>query len=96
MFWTPKDLEDTGVKLVRFRDGGLFSILRDRTKMSPTYTLGDEFGMIEGAPQHKGPLSERLLLTILNEEGAKPISLGDAQQARADHRVKVKQQANLT
>lgn len=88
MHWTPKELEDDGsVKLVRFVDGRLFSILRDRTKKNPTYTLGDELGMIERSPKHQGPLSERLLLTILNEEGARPISLGDAQQMRANHRA---------
>ena len=92
--WTTKDLEDTGVKLVRFADGGLFSILRDRTKKNPTFTLGDEFGLIDGNPKHQGPLSETLTLLILRSEGAKPISLGDAQQLRADHRVKVK--ANTT
>jgi hypothetical protein len=96
MFWTLKDLEDSSGKLVRFNDGGLFSILRDRTKKNPTYTLGDELGMIEGAPNHQGPLSERLLLAILNEGRAKFISLGDAQQVRADHRVKMKQRVDST
>lgn len=93
MFWTPKNLEDDGnVKLVRFLDGRLFSILRDRTKAKPTYTLGDEFGIIEGKPQHRGPISEASLLLALNSDGAVPVSLGDAQRMRADHRVKVKQQ----
>jgi len=91
MFWTPKDLQGGGLNLVRFRDGGLYSILRDRTKKNPTYTLGDELGMIEGNPKHQGPLSEHLLLIMLNDAGATPISLGDAQQVRADYRVKVKQ-----
>lgn len=89
--WTPRDLEGNGLKLVRVGDGGLFSILRDRTKKNPTYTLGDELGLIEGSPKHQGPLSEGLLLAILNSEGAKPISLGDAQQVRAEYRVKVRQ-----
>lgn len=91
MFWTPKEIsDDAGVKLVRMLDGRLYSILRDRGKKVPIYTLGDEFGLIEGKPQHRGPLSEALLLSILNNDGAKPISLGDAQQIRADHRVKTK------
>ena len=90
MYWTRKDLENSGVRLVRFIDGRLFSILRDKTKKNPTYTLGDEFGLIEGKPQHQGPLSEAHVISILNAEGAKPISLGDAQQVRADHRVKIK------
>jgi hypothetical protein len=92
MLWTPKDLEDSGgVKLVRFIDGRLYSILRDRFKMKPTYTLGDEFGMIEGAPKHQGPLSEAVLLATLNGEGAESVSMGDAMRMRAEHRVKVKQ-----
>lgn len=91
MHWTAKELKDDGsVKLVRFVDGRLFSILRDRTKKSPTYTLGDELGMIEGSPMHQGPLSEGLLLAILNAGGAKVVSLGDAQRIRADHRVTVR------
>ncbi|HVZ17224.1 MAG TPA: hypothetical protein VG897_08915 [Terriglobales bacterium] len=94
MHWTSKDLEDrSGVRLVRFIDGRLFSVLPDRSKRNLTYTLGDEFGIIEGKPQHQGPLSEARLLSILNSEAAKPISLGDAQRVRAEHRVKVKQQA---
>jgi hypothetical protein len=89
-YWSAKDLTDPTNKLVRFRDGRLFSILPDRTKQKPTYTLGDEFGMIEGAPKHQGPMSEAGLLATLNGEGAKPVSHGDAMRIRADHRVKVK------
>lgn len=93
MHWITKDLAEDGVKLVRFIDGRLFSILRDKNKNTPTYSLGDEFGLIEGNPQHEGPLTEGLLLTILNTEAAEPVSLGDAQRIRADYRVTVKQRA---
>ena len=92
MYWTAKGLEDTGdVKLVRFADGRLFSILPDRNKKPPKYTLFDELGVIEGSPQHQGPMSQDLLTSILNSSGATPISLGDAKLVRADHRAKVRQ-----
>ena len=93
MLWTPKELEENEkVNLVRFRDGRLFSILPTRDRKGVRYTLGDEFGTIEGNPQHRGPLNEIVLLSILNNEGATRNSLGDAQQMRANHRVKVTQE----
>jgi hypothetical protein len=88
--WSPRDLNTDDIQRVVFRDGGLFTILRDRSKRSPTYVLGDELGRIEGKPQNQGPLSEALLLAILNSEGAKPVSAGEVAQIRADHRVHVK------
>ncbi len=94
MLWTSKELaDDTDIKLVRTLDGRLYTILPDRMKKIPTYVLSDEFGVIEGKPQHRGPLSEAHLLSILNGDGATPITLGDAQRARADHRARVKMKA---
>jgi len=92
MHWSAKDLANPNNSLVRFIDGRLYSILRDRAKMKPTYSLGDEFGLIEGAPKHQGPMSEAGLLAMLNGEAAEPVSLGDAMRIRADHRVRVKNQ----
>ena len=90
MHWSAKDLSDPSKTLVRFIDGRLYSILRDRSKMKPTYTLGDEFGMIDGMPKHRGPLSEASLLTTLNSEAAEPVTMGEAMRMRADHRVQSK------
>lgn len=94
MHWAAKDLSDPSKTLVRLVDGRLYSILRDRSKMKPTYTLGDEFGMIEGLPKHQGPLSEARLLAALNSEGAVPVSMGDAMRMRAEHRAQVKNKAS--
>jgi hypothetical protein len=94
MYWSTKDVSDPNNTLVRFIDGRLYSILRDRTKQKPTYTLGDEFGLIEGKPAHHGPMSEGLTLAVLNAQGAEPISLGDAMRMRADHRVLCKNKTN--
>jgi hypothetical protein len=91
MHWTKKDIKNDDVQLVQFFDGRLFSILRDRNKREPTYSLGDEFGLIEENPQHQGPYSEECLLSVLTSQGAMPVSVSDAQRIRADHRVRVKQ-----
>ena len=39
-------------------------------------------------------MSEALLLAILNSDGAKPVSAGEAAQIRADHRVRIKNKAD--
>ncbi|MBN9589023.1 MAG: hypothetical protein J0G99_08440 [Alphaproteobacteria bacterium] len=92
--WSARDLNTGGIQRVSFRDGGLFTILRDWTKRTPTYSLADTLGEMEGAPRHRGPMSEALLLAILNSDGAKPVSAGEAAQIRADHRVRIKNKAD--
>jgi hypothetical protein len=88
--WSIRDLDTDEIHRVIFPDGGLFTIVRDRSKRTPTYALGDELAWIEGRPQNRGPMSDELLLAVLNAEGAKPISASEAANIRARHSVKIK------
>ena len=92
--WSARDLNADDIQRVVFREGGLFTILRDRSSRNPTYVLGDDLGRIEGKPQNQGPMSEALLLATLKAEGARLVSAGEAAQIRADHRVHIKNRMN--
>lgn len=93
--WFARELNADIIQRVVFGDGRLFTILRDPMKRTPTYSLADTLGEIEGNPRHQGPMSEELLLAVLNSEGAKPISAGDAARIRADHRMSIKNRTNV-
>jgi hypothetical protein len=88
--WSIRDLDSDEIHRVIFPDGGLFTIIKDRSKRTPTYALGDDLAWIEGRPKSRGPMSDELLLAVLNSEGAKPISASEAANIRARHRAKIK------